>query len=142
MLETRSRLSSSPDNVGRRRNVHHRNQRTKRGRDDDDGDYGDGKDNNQRCSRLIECKDWGLKEVLAECGLVDFASSSYSSSSSTPHPRGDANERRGIGCRLEADVSSSTVRSSLYALLGEMLANGIDPGNERTRTEGFGRRKT
>jgi hypothetical protein len=57
--------------------VDHRNQHTtKRGRGD-----GDNNKSNQRRRKLLECNDWGLKEVLAECGLVDFEKSSSSSAS-------------------------------------------------------------
>ena len=116
--------------------VDHRNHHTtKRGRND-----GDNSNSNKRRRKLLECNDWGLKEVLAECGLVDFfAKSSSSSSSVPPPPHVDASEQRRIGCRLDTDLSSSTVRSSLFALLRELSTNAvdgdaggtIDPRNER-----------
>jgi len=122
--------------------AHHRNYHPKRGRDDGvgdgDGDGDSNKKNNQRRKKLLERKDWGLKEVLAECGLIDFATSSSSSSAAAPPPLrvDDINKQRRLGCRLETNMSSSTVRSSVYALLREMSTNAagsgvIDPCNER-----------
>ncbi|KAL3799645.1 hypothetical protein ACHAW5_004516 [Stephanodiscus triporus] len=112
------------------------------GRDDDSG-------GRRRLGPGASSSDWGFGEVLAECGLVEFASpaspalsrppplppqtttttttSSSSSSSSLDDPDRRRLRRR-LGCRLESGVSSSTLRSSLTALLSEMSSNGVDRG--------------
>lgn len=114
------------------------------GRDDDSG--------GRRRLGPGASSDWGFGEVLAECGLVEFSPAlppphTTSSSSSLDDP---ALGRRRLGCRLESGVSSSTLRSSLAALLSEMsTTNGVDRGNERVLGDmeevvsggGFSRRK-
>ena len=65
----------------------------------------------------IQQKDWGIAEVVAECGATLLPDES-----STQHS---------LGCELDATVSPSTLRASVHALLREMDRNGIDPNNER-----------
>ena len=79
-------------------------------------------------------RSWGFGEVLAECGLVEFATPA--SPPPIPAPSsGSSHDMRRLGCRLESGVSPSTLRSSLTALLREMSASGIDPNNERVLGE-------
>lgn len=65
----------------------------------------------------IQQKDWGIAEVLAECGAI-------------LHPD-ESITQHSLGCALDTTVSPSTLRASVHALLREMDRNGIDPNNER-----------
>ena len=78
--------------------------------------------------RQIQQANWGLKEALAECGLVEFAPSDNSSGDSSNNGKNNNNM---IGCQMDASTSPSTLRSSINALLDEMSRNGIDTNNER-----------
>ena len=97
----------------------------------------DGKENNgligSRASqaqdlkrRQIQQANWGLKEALAECGVVHMEFSGDNSSNNNNN-----NNNNMIGCQMDASTSPSTLRSSINALLEEMSRNGIDPNNER-----------
>ena len=101
----------------------------------------DGKENNgvigSRASqaqdlkrRQIQQANWGLKEALAECGLVEFAPSDNSGGDSSNN-NNNRNNNNMIGCQMDASTSPSTLRSSINALLEEMSRNGIDANNER-----------
>jgi len=82
--------------------------------------------------RQIQQASWGFRQVLSECGLLEFDNVAASPAGGND---GDNNPPEAaeveVGCRLEPKVSSSTLRSSLDALLDEMSKNGIDPGNAR-----------
>ena len=74
----------------------------------------------------IQQKDWGIAEVLAECGatlLPDDSSVVVSAATD-----GTA---LSLGCPLDTTVTPSALRASVHALLREMDRNGIDPNNER-----------
>lgn len=99
----------------------------------------DGKENNgvigSRASQVQDLKrrqiqqaNWGLKEALAECGLVEFAPSDNSGGDSS---NDSSNNNNMIGCQMDASTSPSTLRSSINALLEEMSRNGIDSNNKR-----------
>ena len=75
----------------------------------------------------IQQKDWGIAEVLAECGamlLPDDDSSVVAAAAAD----GTA---LSLGCPLDTTVTPSTLRASVHALLREMDRNGVDPNNER-----------
>lgn len=65
----------------------------------------------------IQQKDWGIAEVLAECGATLLPD--------------ESGAQHSLGCALDTTVSPSTLRASVHALLREMDRNGIDPNNER-----------
>jgi len=73
----------------------------------------------------IQQKDWGIAEVLAECGATLFPDDDQSCITST------STHSLALGCPLDSAVSPSTLRASVHALLREMDRNGIDPNNER-----------
>ncbi len=72
----------------------------------------------------IQQKDWGIAEVLAECGatLLPDDSGIVAAADGTA---------LSLGCPLDTTVTPSTLRASVHALLREMDRNGIDPNNER-----------
>ena len=72
--------------------------------------------------------DWGLLEVLIECGV-----SSVSLSSGGVTNNNDESEREGKkkGCILLPGVSSASLHASIHTLLKEMHQSGVDVDNCR-----------
>ncbi|KAL7541555.1 hypothetical protein ACHAXR_011033 [Thalassiosira sp. AJA248-18] len=87
--------------------------------------------------RQIQQSSWGFREVLAECGLLEFATRNNNGDggdndgAQPPPPSSSCHDVQQIGCQLDSTVSPSSLRSSLHALLSEMSKNGIDTNNER-----------
>ena len=109
------------------------------------GSANSGNNATERKRRQIQQASWGLMEVLAECGLLEFVPSksgnhdvtndNNKSNNNNEGEQAEATERRSdLGCQLDPAVSPTTFRTSIHALLEEMSKNGIDPKNERVKT--------
>jgi len=87
-------------------------------------------------AREVWQRDWGIAEVLAECG-AELPAAGGGGLEDLIRGLGGARIPPGVdlsflGVRLDADVGGpSALAASVRALLGEMDRSGVDPGNGR-----------